>query len=385
MQNEQDLFLDVSNIVLYDRATGGKCYNCYITIKRYIELLSEVSNKSNEFQRRIINIKKSLIYQKLIRDLAKGTVIPTLSLFIDGTNEITMNTIIKPEDVQVLDGLQRTNCIMYAFNLLSRKENDKLEILKNVECISEEEFLNLPIRLEIWVDLTINGILYKMISLNAGQTPMDLDHQLEVLELPLKRELKDKFDIDVYTKDQSTIRKKEYGFNINTLVEGVIAYNTESISPRKQASAISMLDNIDINKNRTESTILKTDFVTEDLVWVISKLHKAQIDKYNIDYMESYKGILSENDVFFIPFMAALGKARRQLSSIDFNKKKESLLEATISENDPWNLMIYDEISKNIKTNIGIKRRKLVYGTFLLYFTTPINTIDWNSGNNLTV
>lgn len=385
MTDKSELFLDVNNIVLKDKATGGKCYNCYITVEKYINLVSNVYNKSNEFQRRIINIKKSLIYQKLIRDLAKGVVIPTISLFIDGLTEVKKNSEIKPEDVKVLDGLQRTHCIMYAYNLLHGNEEDKLEILKNTECISEEEFLQIPIRLEIWVDLTINGILYKMISLNAGQTPMDLEHQLEVLELPLKRELKDKFSIDVYTKDQNKGRKENYGFSITTLVEGVIAYNTESISPKKQASAISMLDNIDISNNTRESSILKTDFVTEDLVWVIDKLHKAQIDAYDNDYMESYKGILSENDVFFIPFMAALGKARRQLTEDEFNKKKESLLEITLKNNDPWRLTIYDDISKKIKTNIGLKRRKLVYGTFLLYFTTPVSTIDWNSGINLTV
>lgn len=371
---------EVSDIYLTDDATGGTCFNCYIKVQEYEKLMRDTYKDSNEFQRRIINIKKSSIYQKLIKDLIRGVVIPTISLYLDGQNTIEKNMHIDNENVQILDGLQRTNCIMYALDLLRGTIEDELKILDNKDNLSYIEFSNKLIRLEIWTNLTVNGILYKMVSLNAGQTPMEIEHQLEVLELPLKKELQSKYNIEIYTKQESRNRRSNLGFNISSLVEGIIAYNTESIFPKKQNTAISIMDSMEIKSSYRESTFLKSEYLMEDLVWVIDKLHKQQIITYEGD--EKLKGILSESDVFFIPFMAALGHARKELDEITFDTKKSRLLEMLKCSNfDPWNLSMYTEISDSIKSNIGQKKRQLVYTTFIMFFTTS-DSLSWQISKN---
>ncbi|MEH6717194.1 hypothetical protein [Parasphingorhabdus flavimaris] len=44
-----------------------------------------------------------------------------------------------------------------------------------------EKFLDHTIRIEIYVGLSKTGILYRMLTLNTGQTPMSFRHQLEIL------------------------------------------------------------------------------------------------------------------------------------------------------------------------------------------------------------
>ena len=114
-------FKDVSKIVLNDTATGGHCYNAYISIDEYIKLISDIYLKSNIFQRDIFNIRRSLVYNKLVRDLIKGVVIPTISLYFEDVNQIEPITKIDKENVRILDGLQRTNCILYAYKLLKNE------------------------------------------------------------------------------------------------------------------------------------------------------------------------------------------------------------------------------------------------------------------------
>ncbi|MFH5187419.1 hypothetical protein ACHHV8_35245 [Paenibacillus sp. TAB 01] len=376
-------FFEITNTILEDKATGGKCYNAYLTIGEYLKLTKDVYKTSNEFQRRVINIKKSLIYQKLVKDLLRGVVIPTISLFFDNVETVHKSIEIDDKNVQILDGLQRTNCIEYAIKLLKKEVVDDLNILSSDDILTEEQFLNeVKLRVEIWVGLTVNGILYKMVSLNAGQTPMDLNHQFEILELPLKNELKDTHEINIFTKEQERERNDALGFNISNLVEGIIAYNTESIFPRKQATAISIMNSLDINNKQRESTFIKNDYLMKDLVWVIDSLHNKQIEKYSSEEIIKFRGILSEADVFFIPFMAALGKARKELSEERFEAKKELLLSILDQDIlDPWDLLTYEENNSKIKSDIGQKRRKMIFFTFYMFFTT-VDKIDWNLGNN---
>ncbi|USK86155.1 hypothetical protein [Peribacillus asahii] len=384
MKSKQINFKEISQIVLEDLATGGRCYNGYLYAGEYIDLVKDVYKKSNDFQRRVINIRKSLIYQKLVKDLLRGVVIPTISLFFNGKNEVTNGMEIDISNIQILDGLQRTNCLIYALKLLSGEIEDDQNILDSDDILSKEDFLSkVIIRVEIWTNLTVNGILYKMVSLNAGQTPMDLNHQFEILELPLKDELKKAHNIEIYTKDEERNRRGNFGFNISNLVEGIIAYNTESIFPKKQSTAISIMNSLDIKKQQHESTFLKSDYLIKDLVWVIDKLHRIQIEKYEREEIRKYKGIFSESDVFFIPFMAALGKARKEIDDSLFEKKKEELIDLLSNGGfDPLNLLAYDAISETYKSNIGQKRRRLVFLTFLMYFRT-VGEIDWNMGDNL--
>jgi len=371
-------FEEVSKTFLEDKATGGKCFNAYISIEQYILLVKDVYERSNLFQRRLFDIKRKLVYNKLVRDLVKGVVIPTISIYIEDIDEIIQNMEVDQEKIRILDGLQRTNCILYAYELLKNPEYDRLTYDKIEDPMPIKNFLSKPIRVEIWTNLTVNGILYKMISLNAGQTRMDEEHQFEVLELPLLKEL-EKQNINVFRKSEDRKRKGAHGFLLSNIVEGVIAYNYESPFPNKQATAISLLDRLDVYKKRHDSTIVKSEVVMNDLLWVLKDLHENIEIAY--DTFPEFKWILAEKDTFFIPLMAAIGKARNEIEDIE--DAKAHLIEILkLDLDDPFNLKTFENISSSYTSGIGHKRRKLVYLAFLSYFRGLAIDIDWNMADD---
>ena len=372
-KNEVINFSSISENILEDKATGGFCYNVHIKVGEYIRLVSSIYKESNEFQRGIINIKRSNVYTKLVKDLIKGVVIPTISIYFENVESIEKSMVVSRKDIRILDGLQRTNCILYAYDLLKGGSESDEELIKQIKNpISLEDYLNRLIRVEIWTKLTVNGILYKMVSLNAGQTPMRVEHQFEVIELPLLKSLRERGIPIKRGKEESS---EPYTFPLSLIVEGSIAYNLGTISPKKQEIAISFLDQLEVYKDQHESIILKSEIFMQDLYWVLEDFHKKQINAYSQSTLKEFAGILAEQDTFFIPFMAALGKAR---SSKDIEKSKEALISLLNSGvEDPLNLRVFKEISDNFRAGIGMKKRSLVFNAFYFFFRGGGTKIDW--------
>jgi hypothetical protein len=73
-------------------------------------------------------------------------------------------------EVLILDGLQRTYTI-----------GDCITELRDQGPEVMDSFLQRKIRLEAYVGLSKTGILYRMLTLNTGQTPMSFRHQIEIL------------------------------------------------------------------------------------------------------------------------------------------------------------------------------------------------------------
>jgi hypothetical protein len=115
----------------------------------------------------------------------------------------------------------------------------------------------------------------------------------------------------------------------------------------------------------------------KDLKWVIDDFHKKQVSNYNSTHKE-FSGILSDKDTFFIPFMAALGKSRNT-EEIDIEKMKDKLIGLfDLKLDDPLNLSIFREITDSYKSGIGMKKRRLVFQAFYMFFRGMSgNKIDW--------
>lgn len=140
--------------------------------------------KSNAFQRRRVK-SSATVYSLLKEDLKTGCIIPPIVLALSkNTKGIFDSKLIEdhPEKLEsiikehqhnliILDGLQRTYTIRDLFNSL-RNSKDETTL---------EKISNLPIRVEVYVGIDKLGILYRMLTLNSGQTPMSLRHQIEIL------------------------------------------------------------------------------------------------------------------------------------------------------------------------------------------------------------
>lgn len=141
------------------------------------DILASTVLKENPFQRKRVKTAGT-IYSLLKSDLKEGIVIPPivlgLSLELDitqKTNSELIQTIeLNKNRLLILDGLQRTYTIRDLLNELNEKNDPDFERVK----------LH-PLRIEIYVGINKLGILYRMLTLNTGQTPMSSRHQIEII------------------------------------------------------------------------------------------------------------------------------------------------------------------------------------------------------------
>jgi len=159
-------------LVLLDKKVNSQNIQFVMDIATYAELAANIIN-NNPYQRNRVS-KSGSIYNLLKEDLLKECIIPPIVLA--STSELDPER--SPEDrleevladhgnLKILDGLQRSLSIMdvYANN------QAHFDALQN-------KYL---IRVEVYLSISDTGILYRMLTLNTGQTPMTLRHQLEIL------------------------------------------------------------------------------------------------------------------------------------------------------------------------------------------------------------
>jgi hypothetical protein len=176
---------------LFDKKVNGVNVSVDISIGDYWPVASEVV-RENELQRARVSTRGKP-YQLLQRDLIDGCVMPPIILalkqdrrdrveeavqgIVDGVIadaekaqiRETIEQAFEGRDVLILDGLQRTYTI-----------GDCIFALREDEA-AQSAFLQKKVRLEIYVGLNKTGILYRMLTLNTGQTPMTFRHQIEML------------------------------------------------------------------------------------------------------------------------------------------------------------------------------------------------------------
>jgi hypothetical protein len=176
---------------LFDKKVHGVNVSVDISVGEYWEVSREIVLE-NDLQRARVS-SRGKPYQLLQRDLIDGCVMPPIILALKQERSSDVAQVVKgirsgrieehdkellssaindafiARDVLILDGLQRT----YTLGDSIASLKDSLEARNN--------FLEKKLRLEIYVGLNKTGILYRMLTLNTGQTPMSFRHQIEML------------------------------------------------------------------------------------------------------------------------------------------------------------------------------------------------------------
>eukprot|EP01012_Entosiphon_sulcatum_P013463 TRINITY_DN18698_c0_g1_i1.p1 TRINITY_DN18698_c0_g1~~TRINITY_DN18698_c0_g1_i1.p1 ORF type:complete len:417 (-),score=40.69 TRINITY_DN18698_c0_g1_i1:1982-3232(-) len=161
-----------------------------VTMQEYLDIAVDILNE-NEFQRKkVINSQISAL---LIEDILIGCSIPPLVLAIKKElldEDFDYNTFenkeliiqaFKEKQLLILDGKQRT----HVFAKLHKDLTKNIAAGKNVEesSIKMESFLKNTLRIEVYVGINKLNILYRMLTLNSGQTSMSTRHLMEMLYL----------------------------------------------------------------------------------------------------------------------------------------------------------------------------------------------------------
>ena len=224
-------------------------WNLYVesTFGEYLKFAKKIIN-NNELQRKRVKTSKT-IYSLLKNDLQKGCIMPPLVLALVKTDIIDVENPDQEKllqyinensrNVLLLDGLQRTYTLIDADAEMEKKSEEEYQ-----------NFLKNKLRLEIYVEINKFGILYRMLTLNTGQTPKSARHQLEMLYSDM---LNTEFDgVKLVTDKDGKADPDENEFIFKNAIEGFNSYMNRNELPIDRQD---ILENVKMLENMSEEDV----------------------------------------------------------------------------------------------------------------------------------
>jgi hypothetical protein len=255
--------------VLEDKKVKAKSLLIEISIGDYLVLARQIL-KANQFQRKRIRGSKS-IYSMLKADILDECVIPPIVLAytkVGDAIEKNLAEIIAQDAVHfvILDGLQRSYTL--------------LDIESEISYDGErhDKFLKQKIRCEIYHGINRLGILYRMLTLNTGQTAMSLRHQIEIMYLDLIDEPISGVKLVREADNERILQISDYSFK--DMVEGFNSYLERSESPLDRGDILENIASLEnLAKENSQNDLFK-EFV---IAWNNFIL---KIDSFGLTYAD---------------------------------------------------------------------------------------------------
>ncbi len=356
----------------FDYRIKAHALSARTTYKWYLEKTTG-SEHNLRIQRDIIKGKRS--YQTLRSDLKKGCLLPTIviavqspripaeistspipeSLRIDSEYLINIANIVSeadPAQIQIIDGLQRTNALREAERSLIDPEE-------------REIFLSRPLRLEVWPNIPFFSLAYRMLLLNAGQRPMSMKHQIEILAENLSISVSDTPGLDIKKTIDRGRRVRPGQFQLVRITEMFQAWlqGQPHIDLRnviaEQLLSDDAVDALGAGLASTESGAGQTDF-KRFLAWLVEVDTALGQDQLAFFQTETVLQGIS----------AAVGEAQR---NSDLAPRLEIALARLLDEikrdpeEDPFGISTFNEIRTGIdpkKENVGEATRNIAFKAF---------------------
>ena len=219
-----------------------------MSLREYYEFVKD-SMLDNVFQRSKVKSSKTT-YSLLKQDLITGCIIPpivlSMSLNLEQNDRTELSKIANiiqanKNKILILDGLQRTYTIK--------------DIVADVEKnLIEPTILDNLVRVEIYLGLNKEGILYRMLTLNTGQTPMNLRHQIEIVYSDLidaQNELNFKLVKGTEKDNLNEIGVYKFSDSVD-LFTSFLENDYLQITREKLLSTIKSFDNLSKLRNKTD-------------------------------------------------------------------------------------------------------------------------------------
>lgn len=202
---------------IHDKRIGADNYMLELSIGDYYSLVEDNLN-DNEYQRKRVR-NASSIYSLLKKDLIEGCVMPPIVLAYNGHVQNPNNLFEEMKasrfKIKILDGLQRSYTIK---DIIDEYRSGTLKNIPNAKGALDNR-----IRVEVYTGLNKVGILYRMLTLNTGQTQMSTRHQIEIIYSDYKNNcaVKDVV-LQSETDSQTPTNLGEYRFR--DVVDGFTSY-----------------------------------------------------------------------------------------------------------------------------------------------------------------
>lgn len=368
---------------LFDKKIQAFNFLVEISIKEFQELIVDIVNE-NEFQRKKVR-SSNTVYSLLKEDLKEGCILPSLVLAINGeiTEELEnkdsayISDFIssKKEKLVILDGLQRTLNILELYDELKSSESELLN-----------DFVSNTLRLEIYIGISRMGILYRMLTLNTGQTPMSWRHQIEMLYSDyINQDIGD--DIEIIKEADGAPTNKISQFIFKELIEGYQAYIDRSHLPINRGNVLKEISNIDklAEKNIQSGQEEFESFIKSWNKFLVTVGQEDSETDITDEFLETYNSNpfgatflkVFKKSQAITGFGAAVGKMidAGEINSInDIFQKVDRFKESLTDERDMTQLLLEMNSSlewlKNNTTKIGNAQREY----FSFFFRELINS-----------
>jgi hypothetical protein len=355
-----------------DERINGYCVTITCSYEWYLAATAGAEANLN-IQRGII--KDSKAYQTLRADLRRGCILPPLVLAVSGipfpaalsktalNDPVLREEIIteleakmnlpRPPDTYIIDGLQRTNAL--------RQTRDDLANL--VE--EKTKFLDRPLRIEIWLNIPFSAVAYRMLLLNAGQKPMSIKHQVEILSMKLAEDLRPIPGLEILMSLSAQRRVRAGQFTLAKLSQSFQAWlqGTPSIDVRntvmEQLLAESAIE--------TLGTSLSGANADDDFKSLIGWM--VEMDNAIWATESQFFG----NETVLLGLSAAVGAAQRNDKLRDRMKRSLNTLKAAVTGGNTEVLAVqrFNDLRQGEdvrKVNVGQFTRDMVYRAFQEYF-----------------
>lgn len=361
--------------------------NLYVetTFGNYLSFAKDII-ANNSLQRKRVRSSKT-VYSLLKNDLKFGCIMPPIVLAVVKRGVIDPQRITDSEllvyikehtnEVLILDGMQRTYTLF-----------DAAEEMKVTSPEEYNAFLNYTLRLEVYLEINRFGVLYRMLTLNTGQTPMTLRHQLEML-------YRDMLDVDTHglrlipdTEASPNTSDNEIPFK--NAIEGFNAFLSRNELPIDREE---LLENIKVLENMTEESIdrdLFEDFLscyfqifsalrnaTSDCT--ISTADLSDLGIRNTPFGTTAHKVFSTSQAL-TGFGAAIGRMKDRDIIQSFDDVTSQIENMDNGDNAEWffNLILKLDDIKNSAKKIGSAQRM-----YFQYFFRELLNPDSDSFMNL--
>ena len=355
-----------------DERINGYCVTITCSYEWYLAATAGAEANLN-IQRGII--KDSKAYQTLRADLRRGCILPPLVLAVSGipfpaalsktalNDPVLREEIIteleakmnlpRPPDTYIIDGLQRTNAL--------RQTRDDLANL--VE--EKTKFLDRPLRIEIWLNIPFSAVAYRMLLLNAGQKPMSIKHQVEILSMKLAEDLRPIPGLEILMSLSAQRRVRAGQFTLAKLSQSFQAWlqGTPSIDVRntvmEQLLAESAIETLGTSLSRANAD----DDFKSLIGWMV------EMDNAIWATESQFFG----NETVLLGLSAAVGAAQRNDKLRDRMKRSLNTLKAAVTGGNTEVLAVqrFNDLRQGEdvrKVNVGQFTRDMVYRAFQEYF-----------------
>lgn len=351
----------------FDRRLQNYMVSARVDYEWYLSK-TEGSEYNLSIQRDVIKGQKS--YQTLRADIKRGCILPPIVLSAGGVdvadlldrkdesifvhsdaNELArwsnILSEIRAEDIGIIDGLQRTHALR--------------ESLEEIDTVDQGRFYSNSLRLEIWINIGFNALAYRMLLLNAGQKPMSMKHQIDILSKGLGDDLKNIDGIDIIRIKDHRRRVRPGQFHLSTVAQ--IFQSWLQRSP-----------NVDVRNLVVEQLLVDE---------AIEALGTDLNSRDNADHRDDFRSLMTwfvrldetlgpdwyrflGNDTVLLGMAAAMGFAHKNPSLRErmADAQRRLIEEASGDSRNPIGIELFENLRKSIdikKHNVGESTRKLVF------------------------